>query len=166
MTDIRVENRLKEAPRHDGVYFLCIGTDRSTGDSLAPLVGTALERLGYKNVIGTLDEPAHAQNLAERAARIPKSAHVVAIDACLGRVSSVGKIIISNEPIRPGAGVGKELGKYGDTSISGVINVGGFMEYFVLQNTRLNLVMKMADRIVEEITQLFPIKTGEIPAVV
>ena len=27
----------------------------------------------------------------------------------------------------------------------GIANVGGFMEYFVLQNTRLNLVMKMAD---------------------
>lgn len=26
----------------------------------------------------------------------------------------------------------------------GIVNVGGFMEYFVLQNTRLSLVMRMA----------------------
>jgi len=31
----------------------------------------------------------------------------------------------------------------------GVVNVGGFMEYFVLQNTRLSLVMRMADVIAE-----------------
>jgi hypothetical protein len=29
--------------------------------------------------------------------------------------------------------------------IVGVVNVGGFMEYLVLQNTRLSLVMRMAE---------------------
>ena len=29
--------------------------------------------------------------------------------------------------------------------IIGIVNVGGFMEYLVLQNTRLSLVMRMAD---------------------
>jgi hypothetical protein len=27
----------------------------------------------------------------------------------------------------------------------GIVNVGGFMEYMILQNTRLSLVMKMAE---------------------
>lgn len=29
--------------------------------------------------------------------------------------------------------------------MTGIVNVGGFMEYFVLQNTRLSLVMNMAN---------------------
>ena len=32
------------------VLFLCIGTDRSTGDSLGPLIGYKLNESGIKNV--------------------------------------------------------------------------------------------------------------------
>ena len=48
-----------------GVIFLCIGTDRSTGDSLGPLVGHKLRKCRLKKaaVIGTLDKPVHAMNL-------------------------------------------------------------------------------------------------------
>ena len=48
-----------------GVIFLCIGTDRSTGDSLGPLVGHKLRKYRLKKaaVIGTLDKPVHAMNL-------------------------------------------------------------------------------------------------------
>lgn len=142
----------------DDVWFLCVGTDRSTGDSLAPLVGKFLKQAGYTQVVGDLENPAHALNLAERFMReIPAGAFVCAIDACLGKVSSVGRIDVSDRPIRPGAGVGKELGSYGDMSITGIVNVGGFMEYFVLQNTRLSLVHQMAEDIVEIIKVRFPL---------
>ena len=50
-------------------------------------------------------------------------------------------------PVKPGAGVNKELPAVGDIHITGIVNVSGFMEYFVLQNTRLHLVMKMAKTI-------------------
>ncbi len=33
----------------------------------------------------------------------------------------------------------------GDVHITGVVNVGGFMEFTVLQSTRLNMVMRIAD---------------------
>ena len=69
-----------------GVIFLCIGTDRSTGDSLGPLVGHKLRKCRLKKaaVIGTLDKPVHAMNLELYAAYIHThfSDHVVvAIDA-------------------------------------------------------------------------------------
>lgn len=136
------------------IHFACIGTDRSTGDSLGPLVGTRLEALGYP-VTGTLDEPLHAMNLDERLAEIPEGAYVVAVDACLGQVSSVGNINHMKGPIKPGAGVNKDLTPVGDYHYKGIVNVGGFMEYFVLQNTRLSLVMKMADEIVGMIQEKF-----------
>ena len=52
-----------------GVLLFCIGTDRSTGDSLGPLIGHKLRDLGQKNervqVVGTLDCPVHAMNLEQ-----------------------------------------------------------------------------------------------------
>ena len=48
--------------RKTEILFLCIGTDRSTGDSLGPLVGHSLSRftLPHARVYGTLDRPVHA----------------------------------------------------------------------------------------------------------
>ena len=49
----------------DKIVFVCIGSDRITGDSLGPLVGHQLSRYHWKNiyVYGTLNEPVHALNL-------------------------------------------------------------------------------------------------------
>lgn len=130
----------------------CIGTDRSTGDCLGPLVGTQLFTLGsaYYHIYGTLDDPIHATNLVERKKAIEEAypgAIVIAIDASLGRLDQVGQVSIALGGLRPGAGVKKDLPSIGDLHITGIVNVGGFMEFMVLQNTRLASVMKLADSI-------------------
>lgn len=134
---------------------VCIGTDRSTGDSLGPLVGTRLHKLRSNlfEIYGTLEAPVHASNLVETMEKFKKypSPFILAVDACLGRLDSVGYISIGRGPLRPGAGVSKELPPVGDMNISGIVNVGGYMEFMVLQNTRLSLVMKMADLIASSI---------------
>lgn len=132
------------------LIVLCIGTDRSTGDSLGPLVGSKLQAAGLEKVeiYGTLDDPVHAVNLKETIERIRaryQQSFILAIDACLGRAESVGFISIKKGPLQPGTGVNKELPAVGNAQIVGIVNVGGFMEYMVLQNTRLSLVMKMAE---------------------
>jgi putative sporulation protein YyaC len=134
------------------IVFICIGTDRSTGDSLGPLVGTLLAEKSINSfyVYGTLDEPIHAVNLEERVKEIYSKhdePYVIGIDACLGRIKNIGVIQIGDGPLKPGAGVNKQLPAIGDIHITGIVNVSGFMEFFVLQNTRLNLVMKMAKTI-------------------
>ncbi|MBT2663121.1 spore protease YyaC [Bacillus sp. ISL-45] len=134
------------------IVFVCIGTDRSTGDSLGPLIGTLLEEkeIAPYHVYGTLDDPIHAVNMDAKLAEI-KEKHfnpfIIGIDACLGRLKSVGSIQVGNGPVKPGAGVNKELPEVGNMHITGIVNVSGFMEFFVLQNTRLNLVLKMAKTI-------------------
>lgn len=133
----------------DSMVAVCIGTDRSTGDALGPLVGTQLEEMATKGfqVYGTLDDPVHATNLPERlmyiAQRHPRSL-IIAVDACLGRSESIGYISLKEGPLKPGTGVNKKLPAVGHLHMIGVVNVGGFMEYLVLQNTRLSLVMRMA----------------------
>jgi len=74
-----------------------------------------------------------------------KNPFIIAIDASLGRSENVGTIKIAPGALKPGAGVNKNLPPVGDFHVTGVVNVAGFMEYLVLQNTRLFTVMKMVD---------------------
>lgn len=134
------------------LIILCIGTDRSTGDSLGPLVGHKLVPLLKNNyrvkIFGTLDNPIHAQNLESTINTINedfKNPFIIAVDSSLGRQDKVGCLSIKNIPLRPGAGVNKDLPPIGDISITGIVNIGGLMELMVLQSTRLSLVMNMAD---------------------
>lgn len=134
------------------LVIVCIGTDRATGDSLGPLVGYKLKHLTYEQVTlyGTLDEPVHAKNLEETLSQIVekhKDALVIAIDACLGATQNVGCLSLGEGAIKPGAGVKKELPPVGHIHITGIVNFSSLMNMVILQNTRLSLVMKMADTI-------------------
>lgn len=149
---VAVRSVLREATATGRVIvILCIGTDRSTGDALGPLTGSRLKTLHvYPHVFGTLDDPVHAANLPEALHNLSSTfanPYIVAVDACLGRLESVGCVTVGRGPLRPGAAVNKDLPPVGDICITGVVNVGGFMEHLVLQSTRLNLVVKMADAI-------------------
>lgn len=133
------------------IVFVCIGTDRSTGDSLGPLIGTKLKKLQIQaTVYGTLEQPVHATNLTDYIHLIQsdhKNPFIIAVDACLGQLSNVGFLSVGRGSVKPGAAVKKDLPSIGDAYITGIVNVSGFMEHLVLQSTRLNLVMKMADTI-------------------
>lgn len=140
------------------LVLLCIGTDRSTGDALGPIIGHklshSLSKYSYVHLYGTLDNPVHAKNLQEKLETICDSLNnpfIIAIDACLGKVDRIGYITINKGPLKPGAGVNKNLPAVGDISITGIVNLSGYMEYLVLQNTRLSLVMKMADTLAQSI---------------
>lgn len=135
------------------MVVLCIGTDRSTGDCLGPLVGYKLNSL-YNckgvSIFGTLDSPVHAKNLSLYIDEIYSSfsdPFIIAVDASLGKSENVGKIKLFKGPLFPGSGVNKTLTSIGDISITGIVNISGYMEYMVLQNTRLSVVMRMADTI-------------------
>lgn len=140
------------------IIVMCIGTDRSIGDALGPLIGTELSQAGHRRyeVLGTLDSPVHASNLTQTLNWVTanyESPLIFAVDACLGRSESVGMISIGRGSVKPGAGVNKTLPAVGQVYLTGVVNVGGYMEYFVLQNTRLSLVMRMAQVAAKGISQ-------------
>ncbi len=140
----------------DGVIFLCIGTDRSTGDSLGPLIGHKLRRRRLKRaaVIGTLEKPVHAMNLDlyARYIRLHYPDYVVvAIDASVGSPDHVGFATLGRGALQPGLGVSKDLEAVGDISITGIVGGGGSQDPVMLQSVRLSMVMKMADCICESI---------------
>mgnify|MGYP000844602647 FL=1 len=134
------------------IIFVCIGTDRSTGDSLGPLIRHKIMNANNRNVYvyGTLENPVHAKNLDKVMEYIGKrysNPFTIAVDACLGKMEHVGFISIGEGPIKPGSALSKELTPIGDIHVVGIVNLGGFMDFLILQNTRLFLVMKMADLI-------------------
>ncbi|HMN99447.1 MAG TPA: spore protease YyaC [Miltoncostaeaceae bacterium] len=140
------------APGRD-VVFACIGTDRSTGDALGPLVGQRLLRLGFPaaSVVGTLEEPLHALNLRERLLPVierPDRPLVVAVDAALGPSAGVGTVHLRPGGLLPGQGVGKDLPQVGELAITATVNIqAGAMDVQILQSTRLFVVQELAEMI-------------------
>ncbi|NLK94947.1 MAG: spore protease YyaC [Clostridiales bacterium] len=139
---------LIKSNRH--IIFLCIGTDRATGDSLGPIIGYKLKNLKRNNIhiYGSLESPIHSKNIVKIIENINlnyKDPYVIAIDACLGHFHDVGKVIISKSPLTPGAAVNHSLPSVGNMSITGVVNISGNYEFMILQNTRLYTVMALAD---------------------
>lgn len=138
--------------QHRPIVFICIGSDRSTGDSLGPLVGEKLKFIVRNEIFvyGNLENPVHAKNLDDTLKEIKlkfNNPYIIAIDACLGELQNVGKIYIEKKPVFPGMAVKKNLPPVGDLSIVGVVNISGNLEFMVLQNTRLYTVMTIAESI-------------------
>ncbi len=152
----------KVASKHakDELTFLCIGTDRSTGDCLGPLVGTLLEERGFTSVIGTLREPCDADKLSGIVASLADKSTIIAIDACLGRPENVGAYLVKQGPLIPAQSVNRGFEAIGAYSIAGVVNAVSLKPYWTLQSTSLYSVMAMAKEIAEAIAAqwLNPIK--------
>ncbi|MBM7541352.1 spore protease YyaC [Amphibacillus cookii] len=141
------------------IVIVCIGSDRSTGDALGPITGTHLSkwRLTNYHVYGTLKSPVHALNLTEELNKINEShpqAFIIAIDACLGRATSIGKITASIGPLKPGLALKKKLPEVGHLHITGIVNASTPVDYLTLQNTRLHLVMELAETIARSLLYL------------
>ena len=168
----RLVSEIRREKCKERVLYLCIGSDRSTGDSLGPLIGhmlTCKDRryphgrhrepdmllkqngvygYGCPDVLGTLRQPVHAVNLEEIIELIEQEygdAVVVAIDASIGSREHVGCITLSKGAMKPGLGVSKDLTAVGHISITGIVGSQGRFEPLILQNTRLSVVMELAD---------------------
>ncbi|MEK3697034.1 spore protease YyaC [Paenibacillus sp. FSL R10-2199] len=135
--------------------FLCIGTDRSTGDALGPLTGSRLLEYGFPHVTGTLPAPCDADNLIRRIAEIPEGQIIIAVDACLGPPAALGYYFAAAEPLRPAQSVGLLLPAVGNYSLAAIVDVNSPRPYRTLQTTPLHRVIVMADQIARAAAQSF-----------
>ncbi|WP_027964571.1 spore protease YyaC [Halalkalibacillus halophilus] len=137
-------------PKDRPIVVVCIGSDRSTGDSFGPLIGTNIQKRkpAKLKVYGTLEHPVHALNLQETTDHIYASydnPYVIAIDAALGSVSKLQTIDVGEGSLSPGTALKKEIDPIGDLYLKGYVNALGLMPLQVLQCTRLYEVMEMSD---------------------
>jgi len=142
----------RKTKKNQEVVILCIGSDRATGDCLGPIIGYKLSKISSPNlyIYGTLENPVHAKNLSETIETIYQThnnATLIAIDASLGSTNHVGFITLGEGAIHPGVGVDKDLPPVGDIFITGIVNISGMLNHMLLQTTRLDVVMKLADYI-------------------
>ncbi len=138
---------------HQEIIILCIGSDRSTGDSLGPLIGHLFKSYISPGLylIGDLNQPVHAANLGNCLKTIDNvfdNPFIIAIDASLGKEEHVGYMTLATGPLRPGLGVKKKLPEVGDVHITGIVNSSRQMEFSTLQTTRLSVIFQIADAIV------------------
>lgn len=146
---------LKSSP-----VFVCIGSDRVTGDSLGPMIGSELKKVLKKDipVYGTLEMPIHALNLNDTLSAINeqhKKNIIIAIDASLGTRDHQGYITLGKGSLSPGAGVEKDLESVGDIFITGIIGVSSRFSHLTLQTTRLSAVMAVAEQITAGVLKAF-----------
>ncbi|KAJ52503.1 putative sporulation protein YyaC [Clostridium tetanomorphum] len=134
------------------LLLLCIGTDNCTGDSLGPLTGTLLKKDNCPCVImGDLENIIDYTNIKEKINYIKtyyNDHYIIAIDACLGQKTNVGKIFIEESSLFPAAALRAKDISIGNISIKGVVNRYASMKYaneYILQQTRLFHVYTMAD---------------------
>ncbi|MBB6731955.1 spore protease YyaC [Cohnella zeiphila] len=144
-----------ENHRGEPIVFLCIGTDRSTGDSLGPWVGTmlrsALLPASKVTVIGSLEHPCDADRLPGVMASLPEGVAVVAIDASLGRSENVGKYAVAAGPLQPARAVGKPFSPVGTYSVAAIVGANGPKPYWTLQTASLYHVIGQAQEIADAI---------------
>jgi putative sporulation protein YyaC len=135
------------------IGFLCIGTDRLTGDSLGPIIGTKLAKKKVPNVYGTLENPLHAKNIEQVMKTIPKNMLLIAIDCSVGKVENIGRIGIHSCGCKPRAAIDDSLPRVGDITITGIVTIdaGSKTTLFFLQGTRLYTVINLASIITEGI---------------
>lgn len=150
---------LSEIFKGDRFVVACIGTDAVIGDSLGPLVGSFLsETLGGRTfVYGTFASPVTARDVGSLAAFL-RSVHpcdkILAVDAAVGRKEEIGLIRMSDCPLKPGAGVEKNLTKIGDANVIGVV-AEKTSEAGSLGTVRLSRVWKAASVIADGIKKYF-----------
>ncbi len=143
---------LMEKKTYQELIFVCIGTDRVTGDCLGPLVGHKLKRVLSKNYIlyGSLSHPVHALNLESTIESIHKlyeNPFFIVVDAALGEKNHIGHVTLSSSTLIPGQGVQKTLPAIGHISITGIVNLASDFSASTIQTTRLHTVMRLADYI-------------------
>ena len=112
-------------PLERQLVVVCFGTPAIAGDSLGPEVGTILRE--DKNfpafVYGTLDHPVTGRNMNEWISFVRethKGAVLLAVDACLGEASNLGRISVRSDGVCPAA-VGGKKSRFGDVGIIAVV---------------------------------------------
>ncbi|WP_240733096.1 spore protease YyaC [Jeotgalibacillus sp. S-D1] len=138
--------------------FICIGSDRSVGDSLGPLTGTFLRSIDPTlNIYGTLEEPVHSFNLKSVYKKIKKTFFnplIICIDASLAEKDVVGSVILNKGPIQPGSALKKTLLPIGDYHILGVVNyLDPLPSAQFLNDTRLLTVYSLSKIITKIISE-------------
>lgn len=140
---------------YSDLVFLCIGTDRMTGDCFGPLVGNRIKEAIGNNikctVYGDLENPLIYSGIDKSLKEINEKCDnpcIIAIDAALSNESNIGKILVRKGGLKFGVAINKGRREVGNISIEAIIGRNyktTHKNMELLQNTSLNFVMNLVD---------------------
>ena len=108
------------------IVFLCVGTSKITGDSLAPKIGDKLQSSNLPcYVYGTTNNNVTRKNLdnyLDFISKVHQNYILITIDAGLSKTIPVGTVKVSKGGITPGGALFPKSKKIGDIGILGVVN--------------------------------------------
>ena len=138
---------------NQNLTFLCIGTDRVTGDSLGPIVGSNLEKYVKKNniknikVIGNLENNLSNTNIN----KIENNNGIrIVIDSAISNTYDIGDIIIDKSPIKIRQALNSSKDINSDIAIKCIVgkNFEDSSENFLmLQNIKIGIVLNLAEKL-------------------
>ncbi|WP_248278446.1 spore protease YyaC [Bacillus sp. DNRA2] len=138
------------------IYVAGIGSNRISGDSLGPFVGTLLDDLfpNHLTVFGNLKLPLDCISIESEISKLSLPGHsfVVAIDSVLGNDNTINSIVVQNGHIKPGKGLGSDLPPIGDCSVMGVVVKNDCDLETELLFSDLHLIYTMANNIAKGIS--------------
>lgn len=152
-----LENLLQHIPNDVKVTYAGIGTNKNVLDKLGPMVGSMLKEKGHE-VYGTIEKPMHALTIPKHADEINSNECVIAIDICDAPNRALYSIHFQQKPIRPGAGIGKELPAIGHFSIIAVVDK---FDVLINNKEKSHHTIKMANNIVDTIERFEQIRNEE-----
>ena len=146
---------LTEGRTYSNIIFLCVGTQRLTGDAFGPMVGNRLTILMNDarriNVIGTLENPVslcNINNILETINATYTNPFIIAIDSALSTPGNIGSIWVSDGGITVGSSLNRNGVTVGDMSIRAVVGRNcrnASQNLSVLQSVPLSRVVNLAE---------------------
>lgn len=136
------------------ITFLCIGTDRVTGDSLGPIVGSNIQKfidskkISNIEVIGNLEKNLNNTNIEEYTEKLEDI--IIVIDSAISNTYDIGQIIIDEKNIK--AREALDNGKDINSNINIKCIVAKNFEndetnFLMLQNVKLGIVLNLAEKV-------------------
>lgn len=141
------------------IVVVCIGTLNVAGDSLGPLVGDCL--VDFYNidayVYGNTKRPVHGMNYAKYIEHIKthhKNSFVIAVDACIGKKSDVGRVKLSMSGVNAGGALNKGFERIGDIGFLGIVAAEGSSNLQSLMDADPVFVSDLSERVASSIAKI------------
>jgi len=141
--------------------FLCIGSNRLSGDRLGPAIGQLLIKKHDARafVYGTLERPVTRNNVLEVHDFIKRThgGKLFAIDAALGSNEEKGMISIYRGGLKPAASAGCDLPPVGDLCLTVTVNALSLYGVVALASVREKKINELAENIAQAISDALAI---------
>ncbi len=148
----------KKNIKNPQLEILCIGTDRITGDSLGPIVGSNIneyinkENIKNVNVLGSLEKPLN--NITINEYKKSEGKVVIVIDSAVSNTYKIGEIVTKENNIIIRNALKDDKIIPSDICIKAVVSrdlEDEELNFIMLQNVKLNIVMNLSKKISEEL---------------